>query len=63
MKNQEENYCHKNKKVGKESSNNVTEYVIYNELFIEKFQTKTMTQKNLLRIPVPHHTWQTGKKI
>ena len=62
MKNQEENYCHKNKKVGKESSNNVTEYVIYDELFITKIANQDHEIIVLLQIPVPHHIWYTQKE-
>ena len=33
----------------------MTEQMIYDELFIEKHQTKRMTEKHLSQIPVPRH--------
>ena len=41
----------------KESANNVTDKIIYDKLFIEKHQTKTMAEKNSSYIMVPHYIW------
>ena len=57
MTNHEEKGCYRGKKSKKESAKKVTEYVIYNKLFIGKHQTKNKTTIYLSQIPVQCHTW------
>ena len=45
MNNHEEKVCYKKKKSEKESANNITEDIVYNELFVAKTSNKEHDRK------------------
>ena len=57
MNNYKEKDCYKEKKVEKESANNITEIESKVKYLLQKHQTKVIIAKYLLQIPVPQNIW------